>query len=47
MDRRHFLRLAEMGSTVLAVSPAGFAKLLAEETDKWAQVIKLSGARSD
>ena len=38
-------RLAEMGSTVLSGSPADFGTLLAAETEKWARVIKLSGAR--
>lgn len=40
-------RLAEMGSTVLSGSPADFGKLIAEETEKWAKVVKLSGTRPD
>jgi tripartite-type tricarboxylate transporter receptor subunit TctC len=39
-------RLAEQG-TVLAGSPADFGRLIAEETEKWAKVVKLSGARPD
>ena len=31
-------RLADLGSTVLALSPADFGKLIAEETEKWAKV---------
>jgi tripartite-type tricarboxylate transporter receptor subunit TctC len=40
-------RLADLGSTVLPGSPAAFGKLLAEETDKWAKVVKFSGATSE
>jgi tripartite-type tricarboxylate transporter receptor subunit TctC len=35
-------QLAEQG-TVLAGSPAAFGKLIAEETEKWAKVIKVAG----
>ena len=40
-------RIAELGSTVLPGSPAAFGQLLAEETDKWAKVVKFSGATSE
>jgi hypothetical protein len=40
-------RLADLGGTVLTGSPADFGKLVAEETEKWAKVIKFSGARAD
>jgi len=40
-------RLADLGGTVLASSPAEFGKLIAEETEKWAKVIKFSGAKAD
>lgn len=33
-------RLAELGGTVLAGTPAEFGKLIADETEKWARVIK-------
>jgi tripartite-type tricarboxylate transporter receptor subunit TctC len=33
-------RLAELGGTVLGGTPAEFAKLIADETEKWAKVIK-------
>jgi tripartite-type tricarboxylate transporter receptor subunit TctC len=33
-------RLAELGGTVLGGTPAEFTKLIADETDKWAKVIK-------
>jgi tripartite-type tricarboxylate transporter receptor subunit TctC len=38
-------RLAELGGTVLAGSPADFGKLIAAETEKWAQVVRFSGAK--
>lgn len=37
-------RLADLGGTVLALSPADFAKFIAAETEKWAKVVKFSGA---
>jgi len=40
-------RLADLGLTVLTGSPADFRKLIAEETEKWAQVVKFSGAKPD
>ena len=36
-------RLADLGGTVLAGSPADFGKLIAEETEKWGKVVKFSG----
>jgi hypothetical protein len=32
---------------VLALSPADFRKLIAEETEKWAKVVKFSGAKAE
>jgi tripartite-type tricarboxylate transporter receptor subunit TctC len=40
-------RLGDLGGTVLALSPAEFGKLIAEETEKWAKVVKFSGAKPD
>jgi len=40
-------RLVELGSMVLAGTPAEFGKLIAEETEKWAKVVKFSGAKPD
>jgi tripartite-type tricarboxylate transporter receptor subunit TctC len=40
-------RLADLGTTVLAGSAADFGKFLVEETEKWAKVVKLSGAKAD
>jgi tripartite-type tricarboxylate transporter receptor subunit TctC len=38
-------RLADTGGTPLAVSPAEFASIMAEETEKWAKVITFSRAK--
>jgi tripartite-type tricarboxylate transporter receptor subunit TctC len=40
-------RLADLGGTVLAGSPADFGKLIAEETEKWAKVIKSAGIKPE
>jgi hypothetical protein len=40
-------RLADLGGTVLAGSPADFGKLIADETEKWAKVIKSAGIQAD
>ena len=40
-------RLADLGTTVFAGSSADFGKFIAEETEKWAKVVKLSGAKAD
>ena len=40
-------RLAVLGGTPLAGSPADFAKLIAEETEKWGKVIKFAGIKPE
>ena len=40
-------RLAELGAMVLAGSPADFGKLIADDTEKWAKVIKSAGIRPE
>ena len=40
-------RFAELGGEVLALSPGEYRKRIAEETEKWAKVIKFSGAKPD
>jgi tripartite-type tricarboxylate transporter receptor subunit TctC len=40
-------RLAELGSTALAGSPADFSKLIADETEKWGKVVNFAGVKAD
>jgi tripartite-type tricarboxylate transporter receptor subunit TctC len=40
-------RFADLGATLLVGSPADFGKLVADETEKWAKVVKFSGAKAD
>ena len=40
-------RVADMGGTVLAGSPADFGKLIADETEKWGKVVKFAGLKPD
>jgi len=37
--------IARLGGTVIAMSPAEFGKLIAEDVDKWAQVIRAAGIK--
>jgi tripartite-type tricarboxylate transporter receptor subunit TctC len=46
-DSKMKARLAELGGTALAGSPADFGKLIADETDKWGKVVKFSGAKPE
>ena len=40
-------RLADLGGDVLALSPADFGKLIAEETEKWGTVVTFTGIKAD
>jgi tripartite-type tricarboxylate transporter receptor subunit TctC len=40
-------RLTDLGGSMLAGTPTDFGKVIAEETEKWAKVVKFSGARPD
>jgi tripartite-type tricarboxylate transporter receptor subunit TctC len=40
-------RLADLGGTALAGSPADFGKLIADETEKWGKVVKFVGIKAD
>jgi tripartite-type tricarboxylate transporter receptor subunit TctC len=46
-DPRLKARFAELAAEVLPGSPADFAKLIADETEKWGKVVKFSGAKPD
>jgi tripartite-type tricarboxylate transporter receptor subunit TctC len=40
-------RFAELGSRVLPGSPTDFGKLIADDTEKWAKVVKFAGIKAD
>ena len=40
-------RLADLGGTVLPGSPADFGKLIVDETEKWAKVVKFAGIKPE
>jgi tripartite-type tricarboxylate transporter receptor subunit TctC len=46
-DPRIRTRLADVGGTVLAGTPADFGKLIADETEKWGRVVKFVGIQAD
>src|SRR5262245_7842930 len=46
-DTKLKAKFADLGSTVLPGSPAAYGKLLADETEKWARVVKAAGAKPD
>ncbi len=46
-DPKAKARLADLGASLLAGSPADFGKLVADETEKWGKVVKFSGAKPE
>jgi tripartite-type tricarboxylate transporter receptor subunit TctC len=46
-DPKMKARLADLGCTVLAGSPADFGKLLANETEKWGKVVKFANIKPE
>ena len=40
-------RMAELGSQIFTSSPAEFGKLISEDTEKWAKVVKYAGIKAD
>src|SRR5262249_13233562 len=46
-DPRIKARLADLGGDVLALSPADFGRLIADETDKWAKVIRAANIKAE
>ena len=46
-DPRMKARFADIGGEPLAGSPAAFGKLIADETEKWAKVVKFAGLKPE
>jgi tripartite-type tricarboxylate transporter receptor subunit TctC len=46
-DAKMKARLADLGTTAFPASPAELATFVAEETDKWGKVVKISGAKPE
>jgi tripartite-type tricarboxylate transporter receptor subunit TctC len=46
-DPKMKARLADLGGTVLPGSPADFGKLVVDETEKWAKVVKFAGVKPE
>jgi tripartite-type tricarboxylate transporter receptor subunit TctC len=46
-DPKFKARLADLGGTVLAGSPADFGKLIADETEKWGKVIRAANIKPE
>ena len=40
-------RIADLGGVAITGSPADFGRLIAEETEKWAKVVRFSGAKAE
>jgi tripartite-type tricarboxylate transporter receptor subunit TctC len=40
-------RLADLGGEVLALSPADFGKLIADETEKWGKVVRAANIKAE
>ena len=46
-DPKFKARLADLGGTALSGSPLDFGKFVADETKKWAKVVKFAGVKAD
>ena len=46
-DPKFKARLADLGGTALPGSPADFGKFIADETEKWAKVVKFAGLKPE
>jgi tripartite-type tricarboxylate transporter receptor subunit TctC len=46
-DAKLKARIAELGGTALAGSPADFGRLIADETEKWGKVIRTANIKAE
>jgi len=46
-DPKFRARIVELGGVVIGGQPADFKQMIADETEKWARVIKFSGIKPD
>ena len=46
-DSKVKARIVELGGTVLGGTPAEFATIISEATEKWAKVIKFAGIKAE
>jgi tripartite-type tricarboxylate transporter receptor subunit TctC len=46
-DPKMKARLLDLGGTPMPMTPADFGKLIAEETEKWAKVVKFAGIKPE
>jgi hypothetical protein len=47
VDPKMKARLADLGGTVLPLSPTDFGKLIADESEKWCKVIRTANIRAE
>ena len=40
-------KLAELGGTIIPGTPEDFGKIVVDETEKWAKVVKATGATAE
>jgi tripartite-type tricarboxylate transporter receptor subunit TctC len=41
------VRLADLGAEPMPMTPAEFGKFIADETEKWAKVVKFAGIKPE
>jgi tripartite-type tricarboxylate transporter receptor subunit TctC len=46
-DPKMKAQLAQFGGVPMPMTPADFGRLIADETEKWAKVIKFAGIKAD
>jgi tripartite-type tricarboxylate transporter receptor subunit TctC len=46
-DPKMKARLADLGGVPMSMTPAEFGKFIADETEKWAKVVKFAGIKAE